>query len=285
MLPYIFFMSLSDIFLSSPQDQPLAEILWYDIFGRLSSGNVQTLVMSIESLGVFFLFTILFGNHISVFFDSIGTFIFSRLPSRRIWISKKVIGLSIISIFYTILYLSLKFSISSRRVIVWQMDRQTLFTLVTLFAMLFPMFATVCLLANWISIKHGLPIGIIGVFVLILALELIAILNFDSSMNMILNPLCFNIDIIQSVEIALAKILSELVYLAILSIGITLYIFILKSEFFGYIKTDHTDTLTLEGNYRDYNFSDLANYEFFSTSESVTKTLNYIRSELLKKFT
>lgn len=109
-------------------------------------------------------------------------------------------------------------------VIVWQMDRQTLFTLVTLFAMLFPMFATVCLLANWISIKHGLPIGIIGVFVLILALELIAILNFDSSMNMILNPLCFNIDIIQSVEIALAKILSELVYLAILSIGITLYI-------------------------------------------------------------
>ena len=201
-IPYIFFMSLSDIFLSSPQDQPLAEILWYDIFGRLSSGNVQTLVMSIESLGV----------------------IFSRLPSRRIWISKKVIGLSIISIFYTILYLSLKFSISSRRVIVWQMDRQTLFTLVTLFAMLFPMFATVCLLANWISIKHGLPIGIIGVFVLILALELIAILNFDSSMNMILNPLCFNIDIIQSVEIALAKILSELVYLAILSIGITLYI-------------------------------------------------------------
>ena len=211
-------------YLSSPQDQPLAEILWYDIFGRLSSGNVQTLVMSIESLGVFFLFTILFGNHISVFFDSIGTFIFSRLPSRKIWISKKVIGLSIISIFYTILYLSLKFSISSRRVIVWQMDRQTLFTLVTLFAMLFPMFATVCLLANWISIKHGLPIGIIGVFVLILALELIAILNFDSSMNMILNPLCFNIDIIQSVEIALAKILSELVYLAILSIGITLYI-------------------------------------------------------------
>ena len=104
------------------------------------------------------------------------------------------------------------------------MDRQTLFTLVTLFAMLFPMFATVFLLANLISIKHGLPIGIIGVFVLILALELIAILNFDSSMNMILNPLCFNIDIIQSVEIALAKILSELVYLAILSIGITLYI-------------------------------------------------------------
>lgn len=39
-----------------------------------------------------------------------------------------------------------------------------------------------------------------------------------------INPLCFNIDIIQSVEIALAKILSELVYLAILSIGITLYI-------------------------------------------------------------
>ena len=223
-IPYVFFMSLSDIFLSSPQDQPLLEILWYDIFGRLSAGNVQTLVMSIESLGCFFLFTIFFGNHISIFFDSIGTFIFSRLPSRRVWISKKIIGLCIISIFYTIVYLALKFSISARRVTVWHMDRQTLFTLFTLFVMLFPMFAAVCLLANWISIKHGLPIGILGVFVLILALELVAILNFDSPLNMILNPLCFNIEIIRSVEIALAKILSELVYLAILSIGITLYI-------------------------------------------------------------
>lgn len=62
-------------------------------------------------------------------------------------------------------------------------------------------------------------------------------------------------------------------------------VLLIRDIIFGYIKTDHTDTLTLEGNYRDYNFSDLANYEFFSTSESVTKTLNYIRSELLKKFT
>ncbi|WP_130868857.1 hypothetical protein [Intestinimonas massiliensis (ex Afouda et al. 2020)] len=61
--------------------------------------------------------------------------------------------------------------------------------------------------------------------------------------------------------------------------------FILKSEFFGYVKIERTDTLTLEGNYRDYNFSDLASYEFFSTSDSVTKTLNYIRNELLRKFT
>ena len=59
-IPYIFFMSLSDIFLSSPQDQPLAEILWYDIFGRLYKGYVKTLVMYIEILGVFILINILF---------------------------------------------------------------------------------------------------------------------------------------------------------------------------------------------------------------------------------
>ena len=91
-IPYIFFMSLSDIFLSSPQDQPLVEILWYDIFGRLSAGNIQTLVMSIESLGVIFLFTILFGNHISIFFDSscVLSSIFTLpslafLPLLRMW--------------------------------------------------------------------------------------------------------------------------------------------------------------------------------------------------------
>lgn len=145
-IPYIFFMSLSDIFLSSPQDQPLAEILWYDIFGRLSSGNVYQY----------------FG--------------FQEVDGH---------------------------------------------------------------------------------------------IEFMNTLNL-MNP--------------------ENDYLIFMdSSPLNAYqnepAFILKSEFFGYIKTDHTDTLTLEGNYRDYNFSDLANYEFFSTSESVTKTLNYIRSELLKKFT
>lgn len=241
-IPYIFFMSLSDIFLSSPQDQPLAEILWYDIFGRLSSGNVQTLVMSIESLGVFFLFTILFGNHISVFFDSIGTFIFSRLPSRRIWISKKVIGLSIISIFYTILYLiQTEGSIGQE-------------------------FTVKEIIKGDASLSVGNTAYVYQYFGF---QEVDGHIEFMNTLNL-MNP--------------------ENDYLIFMdSSPLNAYqnepAFILKSEFFGYIKTDHTDTLTLEGNYRDYNFSDLANYEFFSTSESVTKTLNYIRSELLKKFT
>lgn len=74
------------------------------------------------------------------------------------------------------------------------------------------------------TLLKGQDYAFFAKLVFIIFLAIVAILNFDSSMNMILNPLCFNIDIIQSVEIALAKILSELVYLAILSIGITLYI-------------------------------------------------------------
>lgn len=65
------------------------------------------LLCPLKASGFFFYFTILFGNHISVFFDSIGTFIFSRLPAVEIWISKKVIGLSY---YFDILHNSLPIS-------------------------------------------------------------------------------------------------------------------------------------------------------------------------------
>lgn len=60
--------------------------------------------------------------------------------------------------------------------------------------------------------------------------------------------------------------------------------YILKSEILGYIKTNHTDTPTLDKNYKGISFSDLTNYEFFSTSEVVAQRLNEVRVNLLKLY-
>lgn len=43
-------------------------------------------------------------------------------------------------------------------------------------------------------------------------------------------------------------------------------------------------TLTLKENYMDYNFSDLEEYEFFSTSEVVTEFMNAAREELRSQY-
>lgn len=60
--------------------------------------------------------------------------------------------------------------------------------------------------------------------------------------------------------------------------------YVLKSDWFGYMKTEGRDTLTLKENYMDYNFSDLEDYEFFSTSDVVTKFLNAARDELRSQY-
>ena len=57
--------------------------------------------------------------------------------------------------------------------------------------------------------------------------------------------------------------------------------FILKSEYYGYIRIDDAYTRTIDENYMHHSFSDYNDCEFFSTSESVTHVLNEIRKGLL----
>ena len=69
-IPFILMLSISDILLAEIQEAQLAELLWYDVFGRLSAGKVQTIVLSTESLSCMFLFSLLYGSCISDFFAS-----------------------------------------------------------------------------------------------------------------------------------------------------------------------------------------------------------------------
>lgn len=52
------------------------------------------------------------------------------------------------------------------------------------------LFVTICLLTNWISIRHGVPIGILCAFVLVLVLEPIAIF-FRQSHKHAMQPVMF----------------------------------------------------------------------------------------------
>lgn len=61
-------------------------------------------------------------------------------------------------------------------------------------------------------------------------------------------------------------------------------VYVLKSEYFGYVKIDHLPTPSLKGDYKEYEFSELKAYEFFSTSNRISETLNHARVELLNKY-
>lgn len=61
-------------------------------------------------------------------------------------------------------------------------------------------------------------------------------------------------------------------------------VFLLRSEYLGYIRTDFHTTKTLTNTYKGILFSDLNEYEFFSESETITDALNTARSFLLRKY-
>lgn len=61
-------------------------------------------------------------------------------------------------------------------------------------------------------------------------------------------------------------------------------VYILKSDFFGYININGRNTKTLDENFQNYNFGDLKDYEFFSVSEKITNVLNGIRKEILNLY-
>ena len=76
----------------------------------------------------------------------------------------------------------------------------------------------------WISIPFDVPIAVFLVFVVVMILEFVAILLFDNIVNVILNPLCFNILIINNPVYAIMKILIEVLYLLLIMAGMMFYV-------------------------------------------------------------
>ncbi|MDR2044973.1 MAG: hypothetical protein LBQ15_11580 [Clostridium sp.] len=218
-VPYVILLSVSEIFLSTREAQPLSDVLWYSIFGRLRAGDVQTLVLSVKSIGILFLFALLFGNSLSDYFGSNSMIIFTRVNNRRRWSVRKILALCGLSFVYTGFLLLLKFLIGIRRVKAWSLDPFTIQTLVTLLGMILPLLVTICLLVNWVSIGHGAAIAIFSVFVAVILLELIAILGYDHTAMILFNPLCFSVIVLSTPKLGFLKILVGLFYLILVSLG------------------------------------------------------------------
>lgn len=212
-LPYIFVFSLSSIFLSHQQDQSIQMVLWDSIFGQISAGNIETLVVSIKILGLIFLFSLLFGDYLSRYLGSVGSFVFVRISSRLQWSLRKIVNLYGLSALYTAILIGTELLISFRKVIRPSLDESTCMVLLILFAILSTIFVSVCLIVNYLSIRHGISVSLVITFLIVLILQVVSILFYDVSANVLFNPFSFNSKIVDSLDYALIKIGIEFVYM------------------------------------------------------------------------
>lgn len=61
-------------------------------------------------------------------------------------------------------------------------------------------------------------------------------------------------------------------------------VFFIVSSLLGCVRTDHSQTETLDEDYQSYDFLELKEYEFFSVSEKITEEQNKVREELREKY-
>lgn len=219
-IPFVFVLSIWDIFMVSSENEELSTLIWFGIFGRGSSlGKVESIVMDTEGLAVIFFFGLLFGTYLSHFFGSVSLFLFTRLNSRRTWLVRQIVRLGVCASLYIFFWIAMEFGIALRQVGEWRVDVFLLYSLAVMFGLLLPLFMMVSLAGNWISIKYGETIGICGAGALVIGMEFISLRYFDKPINMLLNPICFNIDVIHSAPVACAKILIRCFYTILLAVG------------------------------------------------------------------
>ena len=221
-VPFILLLSPYILLEPQPLEKSLASLLWSSVFGTVTAGEVQSIVLSFENLGVLFLFTLLFGTCIARFYDENSHMVFTRITKRDIWSLKQILKVWGYAAAYTLVFLAFKFLLEMRRVTVWQWDGILVEALVVIFGILCPVLAILCLIANWIAIRRGAPVGVLLTFVGALVVEEIAIAWFDVPAMTVFNPLCSNIHILDMPVLAALKVGVNIGYLSLISVGMLL---------------------------------------------------------------
>lgn len=217
-LPYCFILSLTAILMPVQLDYPFVDVFWGSIFGKISAGELTTITLSLESIGAMFLFCLLFGDYVARYFSSVSVYIFSRIRDRRAWAMRKIGGLLCYALTFSILDVLFKVFESRIQVADWGNIAETWQAIMVSLLLLFCLVSTVAIVVNFWAARFGVAAGVVIAFAVIVLLDLIAISYFDSVINQLLNPLCFNQSILQEPELVLGKLLISASYPAALGL-------------------------------------------------------------------
>ena len=224
LIPFVGIISLGELFGATKIDEELNYILWNSIFGSLSEGNIATIVLSMKTISSIFLFVLLYGNSIAEYFADVANIYFVRVRSRKIWTARKILELLVHAFFYSLLFVVLETCVCSLRVEKLVVDRVLIQTMLIIVGIFVPILVTLTILVNGIATKWGISVGVLVVVVLTVGLEVVAIIGYNRLENIVLNPLCFNIYLLEDRQSILYKIITNFIYVGISFGGLILYL-------------------------------------------------------------
>jgi hypothetical protein len=224
LIPFVGIISLGELFGATKIDEELSYILWNSIFGSLSEGDIATIVLSMKTISSISLFVLLYGNYIAEYFTDVANIYFVRVQSRKVWTARKGMELIAYAFFYSLLFIVLQTIVCSLRVENLVIDRVLVQTVLIIAGVLAPVLVALTILVNGIATKWGISVGVLVAVVLTVGLEVVAIIGYNRWENIVLNPLCFNIYLLEDRLSILYKIITNFIYVGISFGGLILYL-------------------------------------------------------------
>ena len=222
---YVLFWSIPRLLLSETLDDSLTRTLWYDIWGHISAGNADSIIMSTESIGFVLLFALLFGDFFSKDFSDPSPYIFSRIGNRKYWFAQRLLHLLGYAMQSICFMLTIKIIVLTALVSDNWLTSNLIITVILLIFLLLPILLLSCLGINLISIKRNIVVGISIIFIVILLLEFVAIMFWNNPWNIIFNPFCCNIKILDNHVVFMQKSAANMWLILIEGICATIYIY------------------------------------------------------------
>ena len=224
LIPFVGIISLGDLFGATKLEEEISYILWNSIFGSLSQGDIATIVLSMKTISSIFLFVLLYGNYIAEYFADVANIYFVRVRSRKVWTARKILELVVYAFFYSLLFATLETGICSLRVEEFVIERVLIQTMLIIVGILVPVLLVLTILVNGIATKWGISVGVLVAVVLTVGLEVVAIIGYNCLGNIVLNPLCFNIYLLEDRKTILYKIITNFIYAGVSFGSLILYL-------------------------------------------------------------
>lgn len=173
-----------DCFLTAPGSVfiPVEEYFAGFYVGRVTEGDITTIVFAMENITFVLLFIILFGNSISEKTQHVPAYFFTRVRDRGKWFAGECVRLSGTAVVYVLLYCMVNLLISLVLTGAYP-NRRLAWEFIFFFLVSAALVIMMTVLANILTLKLGTAPAFICVCILVLGLCILAI----SCQNPILN--------------------------------------------------------------------------------------------------
>lgn len=166
----------SDLF--TRPDVSFSQNLAEKIFGRITLGEIKSVVLGLDHLFFFMLFSLLFGSYIYQNFTTSSVYLFSRIKKRRKWLFSISLRLILYSFMYNFFYLlttCLIMYLVTPIPVTFENSR----SFVLLLTILTFLMANFTIIINLLSIRFGSGVGFVLSYAVFVFLVSIIINNQD----------------------------------------------------------------------------------------------------------